>query len=102
MGNRQQQHCAAAPSTMPKKKKGGVDLTMTPEMEAYAEEVKEQLDKLKNEKIQMKVERTAEKGKCHLSLQNKRLNTVPEEIAEWAMLKHFDARCNQIGMFPPV
>ena len=85
---------------MPKKKKGGVDLTMTPEMEAYAEEVKEQLDKLKNEKIQMKVERTTEKGKCHLSLQNKRLNTVPEEIADIPNCEWIDLSQNNLTRLP--
>lgn len=82
------------------KKKNKLDLTITPEMEAYADEVREQLDKLKNEKIQMKVERTAEKGKTHLSLRNKRLNEVPEAISEIPDCEWIDLSFNKLKEVP--
>jgi len=82
------------------KKKPKMDLTMTPEMEELADEVKSQLDALKNEKIMLKVERAAAKGKDSLSLHDKRLNVVPEGIANIPNCKLLDVSKNNLEELP--
>merc|ERR1711865_1364797 len=69
-------------------------------MEEFADEVKAQLDNLKNEKIQMKVERATAKGKDALILHDKRLNLVPEDIANIPDCKVVDLSKNNLGELP--
>lgn len=85
---------------MPAKKKGLKIEPMTAEQEEWADEVKAQLDVLKNEKIQMKVERASAKGKDSLNLHDKRLNGVPEDIANIPNCKSIILSKNNLEELP--
>eukprot|EP00656_Telonema_subtile_P006525 TRINITY_DN1301_c0_g1_i4.p1 TRINITY_DN1301_c0_g1~~TRINITY_DN1301_c0_g1_i4.p1 ORF type:complete len:470 (-),score=75.30 TRINITY_DN1301_c0_g1_i4:171-1580(-) len=87
-------------TSMPAKKNKKVDVSATPEMEAFGDEVKEALNKLKSEQIQQKVAHNTERGKTSLSLSNKRLNELPEEVANLPECEWIDVSQNNLERLP--